>query len=185
MRYHSLILLLALTGSLPLSAAGPHSPARPNFSGLRVPFVARWPGRIPAASRSDYAGLIFDLFPTCLELAGRPLAGDVDAVSLVPVLQGKTISGPRDLYFVYRNSERFGGKSCEALICGGWKLVQNSPFRPFELYHLEADPQETNDLAHVPEHRKTFDSLAAALGGHIQRGGAVPWQPPHPPPHSP
>jgi len=42
--------------------------------GLRVPFAARWPGRIAAGSRSEYAGLIFDLLPTVLEMAGAPEA---------------------------------------------------------------------------------------------------------------
>ena len=38
--------------------------------GLRVPFIARWPGTISAGSRSDYAGLTFDIFATCLEAFG-------------------------------------------------------------------------------------------------------------------
>ena len=37
--------------------------------GLRVPFMVRWPGHVRPGSRSDYAGLNFDLFPTFLELA--------------------------------------------------------------------------------------------------------------------
>jgi arylsulfatase A-like enzyme len=146
--------------------------------GLRVPFVARWPGRIPAASRSDYAGLIFDLFPTCLELAGLPRRADLDALSLVPVLKGGAISAPRDLYFVRREGGPFGGKSHEALVRSDWELMQKNPFSSLELYNPKADPQETNNVATVPEHGKTFDSLVAALRGHIQRGGATPWQKP-------
>lgn len=38
--------------------------------GLRVPFMVRWPGHVPPGSKSDYAGLVFDLFPTFLEAAG-------------------------------------------------------------------------------------------------------------------
>lgn len=146
--------------------------------GLRVPFVARWPGHIPAGSRSDYAGLIFDVFPTALELAGRPLAPDLDAVSLLPVLRGGNLAGPRDLYFVRREGGRAAGKSHEALIRGEWKLVQNDPFRPLELFNLKTDPAERNDLATDPAHRKLFNELLAALQQHIQRGGATPWQPP-------
>jgi arylsulfatase A-like enzyme len=44
--------------------------------GLRVPFMARWPAGITPGTRSDYAGLVFDLFPTFLELAGAPLPDD-------------------------------------------------------------------------------------------------------------
>ncbi len=56
--------------------------------GLRVPFMVRWPAQIKPGSRSDYAGLNFDLFPTFLELAGGKPAPDLDAVSLVPILRG-------------------------------------------------------------------------------------------------
>jgi arylsulfatase A-like enzyme len=142
--------------------------------GLRVPFMVRWPGRIQAGSRSDYAGLNFDLFPTFLELAGRKPAVDLDAVSLVPVLAGGEISKPRDLYFVRREGGAYCGKSYEAIIRGDWKLLQNDPFSPLELYNLRDDPQEKTNLART--NKRMFDELAAALRAHVQRGGAVPWQ---------
>lgn len=142
--------------------------------GLRVPFMARWPGRIKPGSRSDYAGLVFDLFPTFLELAGRPRDADLDAVSLVPVLTGGTITTPRDLYFVRREGGQYAGKSYETIIRGDWKLMQNDPFRPLELYNLKDDPQEENNLAAA--NRQKFNELLPALRAHIQRGGAAAWQ---------
>jgi arylsulfatase A-like enzyme len=145
--------------------------------GLRVPFMVRWPGQTERGSRSDYAGLVFDLFPTFVELAGAVPSDDLDAVSLVPVLKGGTITRPRDLYFVRREGGLgHGGKSYEAIIRGDWKLMQNHPFGPLELYHLKDDPQETRNLAAT--NRKKFEELAAALRWHIQRGGATPWQAP-------
>jgi arylsulfatase A-like enzyme len=144
--------------------------------GLRVPFMARWPEQIAAGSRSDYAGLVFDLFPTFLELAGAPLSEDLDAVSLVPILQGGTIDEPRELYFVRREGgPAYGGKSYEALIHGDWKLLQNDPYSPLELYHLKDDPLEQNNLA--TKAPRIMREMSAALRRHIQRGGAVPWQP--------
>jgi arylsulfatase A-like enzyme len=62
------------------------------------------------------------------------------------------------------------------LIRGDWKLLQNDPFSPLELYNLRDDPQETTNLA--ASNRKVFNELSAALRAHIQRGGAVPWQKP-------
>jgi len=145
--------------------------------GLRVPFMVRWPAQIKAGSHSDYAGLNFDLFPTFLELAGRKPAADLDAVSLVPLLQGKTIDMPRDLYFVRREGGgTYLGKSYEALIRGDWKLLQNNPFSPLELYNLKDDPQEKNNLAAT--NKQKFQELAKAMQAHIQRGGQTPWQPP-------
>jgi arylsulfatase A-like enzyme len=168
--------------------------------GLRVPFMARWPERIKAGSRSDYVGLNFDLFPTFLELAGARLGADLDAVSLVSVLTGGanavaagpggtpgarssvsmrpggTNITPRELYFVRREGGNYGGKSYEAIIRGDWKLLQNDPFGRLELYNLKDDPQETNNVA--GRNRQVFNEHAAALRDHIQRGGVVPWQKP-------
>jgi arylsulfatase A-like enzyme len=145
--------------------------------GLRVPFMVRWPARIKAGSRSDYSGLNFDLFPTFLELAGAKPTPGLDAVSLVPVLDGGTITRSRDLYFVRREGGlSYGGKSYEAIIRGDWKLMQNDPFSPLELYNLKTDPQEKINLAAT--NRKMFNELSTALRQHIQRGGATPWQKP-------
>jgi len=145
--------------------------------GLRVPFMIRWPGHIEAGSRCDYAGLNFDLFPTFLELAGLQPADDLDAVSLVPLLRGETLPTPRDLYFVRREGGfAYNGKSYEAIIRGDWKLLQNDPFSPLELYNLKEDPFEQHDLAQ--SHKKVYNELATALRNQIQRGGATPWQRP-------
>ena len=145
--------------------------------GLRVPFMIRWPAHIRAGSRTDYAGLNFDLFPTFLELAGAPPVPGIDAISLVPLLNGGEIHAPRDLYFVRREGGReYGGKSYEAIIRGDWKLMQNNPYGPLELYNLKDDPQEKNNLASKAP--KVFNELAAALRAQIQRGGATPWQDP-------
>lgn len=146
--------------------------------GLRVPFMARWPGHIAPGTRCDYAGLNFDLFPTFLELAGTNPAADLDAVSLVPLLSGKTIATPRDLYFVRREGgPTYGGKSYEAIIRGDWKLMQNDPYSPLELYNLKDDPLEQHNLATT--NKKVFNEMSMALRVHIQRGGATPWQNPN------
>jgi arylsulfatase A-like enzyme len=145
--------------------------------GLRVPFMVRWPGQVAAGSRSDYGGLVFDLFPTFLELAGVPVPEDLDAVSLVPILQGGSITTPRELYFVRREGGPvYGGKSYEAIIRGPWKLLQNDPYAPRELYNLNDDPLEQHDLA--GSHKKIVNELTTATQAHIQRGGRIPWQEP-------
>lgn len=146
--------------------------------GLRVPFLLRWPAQVRPGSQSDYAGLVFDLFPTFLELAGRTPGPDLDAISLAPILKGGVITKPRELYFIRREGGlRYAGKSYHALIRGEWKLLQNDPFSPFELYNLHADPREQNNLANA--NRAIRDDLISSLRAHIQRGGATPWQKPN------
>ncbi len=145
--------------------------------GLRVPFIIRWPGRIAAGSRTDYAGLNFDLFPTFVELAGGTPAEELDAVSLTPLFRNQSLPADRDLYFVRREGGlAYGGKSYEAIIRGDWKLLQNDPYHPLELYDLKNDPQEQHDLAGIE--KQVYRNLADTLRRHIQRGGAVPWQAP-------
>ncbi len=145
--------------------------------GLRVPFMVRWPGRIPAGGKSGYNGLVFDLFPTIVELAGGQLDPDLDAVSLVPLFDGQPMPGSRELYFTRREGgPQYGGKSYEAIIRHPWKLLQNDPFSPLELYHLEDDPYETHDR--VSDSPEIVKELRTALRTHIQRGGSAPWQPP-------
>ena len=91
--------------------------------------------------------------------------------------KGETITAPRDLYFVRREGGRaYGGRSYEALIRGDWKLLQNDPYGPLELYNLKNDPGETTDLA--TKAPKVFNELSTALAARIQRGGATPWQKP-------
>jgi arylsulfatase A-like enzyme len=144
--------------------------------GLRVPFVARWPARIEAGSSSQSVGISMDIFPTVLEVAAQEVPSEIDGTSLLAALRGK--EGPpddRELYFVRREGgAAYGGKTIEALRRGRWKLVQNSPFAPLELFNLADDPSESvNRSADEP---KIFQELSAALRRHIQRGGEVPWQ---------
>jgi arylsulfatase A-like enzyme len=83
----------------------------------------------------------------------------------------------RDLFFHRREGgERYGGLTIHAIRRGEWKLLQNSPFAPMELYNLRQDPAEQNNLANT--NRKVYRELLSALRVQIQRGGAVPWQRP-------
>ena len=145
--------------------------------GLRVPFLVRWPRVIPPSCTSDYPGLIFDIFPTFLQLAGVESPPGLDAVSLVPILKGEPIADRgRDLYFVRREGGPHGGNSYDAMIRGDWKLLRNDPYSPFELYDLRSDPGETRNVA--SQHPDRVRELSEALREHVRRGGRVPWQPP-------
>ncbi len=146
--------------------------------GLRVPGAARWPGVIKPGSVTSRITLTMDIFATACAAAGlSPLAG-IDGVSFLPDLQGEPEPAlARDLYFVRREGGAgYAGKTIEALRRGDWKLLQDSPFAPLELYNIGVDPVEATNLA--SGQKKVFDGLSAGLRRQIQRGATVPWQPP-------
>jgi arylsulfatase A-like enzyme len=151
--------------------------------GLRVPAMARWPNRIPANRSTDCAVVTMDLFATFAEAAGAKVPTNIDGVSFLPTLCGTPqpelapFASGRGLYFVRREGgPAYAGKTIEALIRGEWKLIQNSPFAPLELYNLRTDPQESRNRAN--DQKQVFNELSSALRKHIQDGGKTVWQEP-------
>lgn len=145
--------------------------------GLKVPFCAVWPKHIEPGSHNDRTALTMDIFATVCEAAGVKVDHQIEGLSILPTLLGKPQSSDtRNLFFHRREGgTRYGGLTTNALIRGDWKLLQNSPFEPLELYNLQDDPREQRDLART--NVKKFNELSQVLRLQIQRGGAVPWQP--------
>ena len=91
--------------------------------GVRVPMIARWPGRIPPGRVIKAAAGTIDLFPTIVRLAGQPLpAGRViDGRDIMPLLSGKTDTSPHEGLFAMR------GTSLAFVRSGKWKLHLYAP----------------------------------------------------------
>ena len=148
--------------------------------GLKVPTCVAWLGsdRIRPHSVSRFQAMSMDLFPTICDFAGAEIPHTIDGKSIRSVILGRQQDKQRRLMFFRRREggTRYQGKTIEAVRREQWKLLQNSPFSPLELYNLAEDPLETNDLAR--KNRKVFNELSAALRREIQRYGTVPWQKP-------
>lgn len=127
--------------------------------GIRVPLIARWPGRVPRGTVSPHVVDFADLFPTFAELAGAAVPAGLDGVSMVPTLLGQPTSAQRRRAYHY-----WEAAPLQALRQDDWKLLRTAPDRPPELYDLGRDPEETTDLAAAqPAIVDRLTSLLAAV----------------------
>jgi len=147
--------------------------------GLLVPTAITWPGKIQPGTATDQINLSMDLYPTLLDAAGASSDDTIEGRSFLPTLLGENFTEEdRPLFFTRREGgTRYGGQSIYAVRLGNWKLLQNSPWQPLELYNLANDPKEQHDLAE--EEPEKYQELLKLLMKHIQQGGRVPWQPPY------
>jgi arylsulfatase A-like enzyme len=111
--------------------------------GIRVPFITRWPGVILPNTVNDHVLAFWDVLPTFAEVAGLTLPKKIDGISFLPVLKGKKQKEHEYLFWDYGHVRK---TYKAALRMGYWKGVFETG-RPVELYHLEKDPAETNNLA--------------------------------------
>lgn len=151
--------------------------------GHRVPFLARWPGRVPAGEVSEHLGWLGDLLATCAELVGAPVPPTAaeDSVSFLPALLGRA-GTPRGPVVHHSISGHF------ALRDGDWKLLLargsggwTSPTEPeataaeapeVQLYNLRRDPGERENLAAAEPARVA--RLAATLARIVADGRSTP-----------
>jgi len=111
--------------------------------GIRVPFIASWPGKISPEKISDYPSAFWDFLPTAAELAGVRLSKPTDGISMVPALTGKGIQKEHD--FLYWEFHEGGTK--QAVRMGKWKAVRFGIREPLELYDLSVDIHEDKNVA--------------------------------------
>ena len=141
--------------------------------GSRVPFIARWPGKIPAGGRSDQILTTMDLLPTFAALAGGTLPASLrlDGVDASEFFLGKSPRNPRTEYLYYTGCRLTGLRQRQ------WKLVIPRPANPPgtgwwgrlieeirepQLFDLQADPGETINVA------ATHPDVIAALNQRLQ-----------------
>ena len=126
--------------------------------GLRVPYVAKWPGHIPAGTHYKTPVNNIDVLPTALSAAGVNVPTDrvIDGVNLLPYLQQKKAQPPRPLFW------RDG--SYRTVQSEGWKLISAAKYQQQWLFNLNTDPTEKHNL--VSSQPEKLAQLNALLQAH-------------------
>ena len=118
---------------------------------LRVPFVAKWPGKIKAGGVSDEIVHAMDLFPTIAKFAGADIPEDrvIDGIDMSDFFLNKTDKSGRDGFIVYMGNEIFGVKWKNWKLHfeeqEAWNTIKHSYTMP-RVYNLYTDPQERNNV---------------------------------------
>jgi arylsulfatase A-like enzyme len=132
--------------------------------GIRVPFIARWPGKIAAGSKSDFAGCFQDIMPTLAELTGTTaeVPKDIDGISILPTLFSHSEKQKQHDYLYWAFYE--GNRAGQAVRMGNYKTIEQPKETPLRLYDLSRDIGEEHDLAaEMPDLvAKAKDAMAEA-----------------------
>jgi arylsulfatase A-like enzyme len=121
--------------------------------GIRIPFIASWPGTIPAGQRFEHPVISLDIAATANALAGLPSDPQLDGVNLIPYLTGEKQGAPHEqLFFKFWNQA--------AIRSGDWKLIQAGARRQL-LFNLRDDKEETTNL--ISEHPELAQTLHQKL----------------------
>lgn len=142
--------------------------------GIATPLIVHWPAGIPPSRQGrleKQPGQLMDIMATCLDVAGIPYPKEyqgqsitpLEGVSLRPAFAGKTIKRPQPLVWEHEGNR--------AIRDGKWKLVAKEN-KPWELYDMEKDRAEINNLAgKYPERVRT---MSAAWEAWAARANVLP-----------
>jgi arylsulfatase len=116
-----------------------------NEGGIHIPMVAAWPGHIKPGTESDHISAFWDVMPTLCEIAEIDAPKGIDGISFLPSLLGEEQTSHDHLYWEFPS---YSGQ--QAVRMGKWKGIRKNIFKgnmTIELYNLEDDIQEQNDVA--------------------------------------
>jgi arylsulfatase A-like enzyme len=132
-----------ITSNAPLRAGKGHL----YEGGIREPLIVRWPGVVKAGSTCDHPVISVDYFPTVLEMARLKPAGQIDGVSLMPLLTQKGTLKRDAIYWHYPHYSNQGGPPGGAIRKGDYKLIEFYEDGRLELFNLKNDIGERQNLA--------------------------------------
>ena len=128
--------------------------------GVRIPTILYAPNTLAKSKRVDEPIISMDYYPTLMELAGisseKINAQTVDGKSMVSLIE-ETENDREAVYWHYPHYHQEGGVPYSAVRDGNWKLIENFETNSFELYNLENDISEQNNLIETePEKAETL-----------------------------
>ena len=149
--------------------------------GIRVPGIARWPGKVPANVENRTPIIGSDLFSTILGVLDVPPPGDrtIDGTDFMPLFSGKKIE--REIPLYWRN-HLARGQIRVALRDGDWKILGNEGLTDFQLFKIEEDWKEQNELS--GKHPDKLDALKKKLidvHRQVEKEGPRDWWVSEPP----
>ena len=134
--------------------------------GIRVPFIARWPGKIKPGSETGHVSAFWDFLPTACEIVGAKPPANIDGVSYLPTLLGKRRKQKTHDHLYWE----LGGR--QGIRMGDWKLVRTRPGRKIELYNLAKDIGEQKDVG--KENPKILAKMTEMLTTARTKSGVFP-----------
>jgi len=124
------------------------------YGGMHVPMIMAGPG-IPHGKTSALVYL-YDIFPTVCELTGTPIPPQVESKSLASIIAGKAAKVRDYMYTVYKDVQR-------GIRDDRWKLIRYPQINKTQLFDLNSDPHELNNLADKPEYAAKVKEMMALL----------------------
>ena len=149
--------------------------------GIRVPGIARWPGKVPAGVENRTPIIGSDLFTSILGTVNIAVPDDrtIDGTDFMPEFEGKPIKRKIPLY--WRN--HIANPNIQvALRKDGWKILANEKLDAFQLYHIEKDWKEETDLASKhPEKLAEMKTVLLSVHKQVEKEGPRDWWENEPP----
>lgn len=171
--YDNTIIVYAADNGLAIGSHGLLGKQNLYEHSIKIPLIIKGPG-VPSGKVTDAYAYLLDLFPTLGEMAGVEAPSDIDGLSLMPIIKGDQPNIRNEIFTAYRNVSR-------ALSTSHWKLIEYPGIDHTQLFDLEKDTAEKNNLAADEKWLSTLDSLKLVMQqwqknlGDTLNLNATPW----------
>ena len=141
--------------------------------GISTPLIVHWPARVKAKGELRHQpGHLIDIMATCVDVAGAAYPAERNGKAIQP-MEGRSLTPAFENKPIQREAIFWEHEGNRAVRMGQWKLVAKGRTGPWELYDMDADRTELNDLSAKDPAR--VKQMAAAWQAYAERTGVIPW----------